>query len=191
MRSLIRIFLICCFSLMVLTSAPARAASLASLQTASCDLYTLSWEDIATCKANPACLANEELGTYLRNGGPPSKIAQMCVYRVDDLEGACTAGKLVGARIVAEQASKTMENWIGQSIKYCQRGQMSCTHVINRFGAAWVSQADFVGSLEVAKRHIWAIAKGLPPQTSVEPLALSILAEIYNRLDTPTVCAAE
>lgn len=191
MRSLFVITFTCCFGFLLTAALPARAASLASLKAASCELYALSRADIETCKANPTCLANEELGTYLRNGGPPSKIAQMCNYRVNDLVAACAAGNMTAVRIVAEQAQKTMENWIGQSIKYCQHGQMSCTHVINRFGAARVSRADFVGTFETAKKHLWAIAEGLPLQTSVEPLALSILAELYNRLDAPTACEDE
>lgn len=190
-RSFFVMMVICCLIELSAGAAPARAASLASLKTASCDLYALSQADITSCKANPDCVANEELGTYLRNGGPLSKIAQMCVYRVDDLEDACMANHLVGAEIIAEQARKTMENWIGQTIKYCQKGQMSCAHAIERFGAAWVSQADFAGTLETAKKRIWAIAKGLPLQTSVEPVALSILAELYNRLDAPTACAGD
>lgn len=188
MRALFVITFTCCVGFLLTVAVPVNAASLASLKDASCELYVLSQADIVACKANPTCVANEELGTYLRNGGPPSKIAQMCNYRVDDLIAACAAGNMTAVHIIADQARKTMENWIGQSIKYCQRGQMNCTHVIDRFGAARVSRADFIGTLETAKKHIWTIAKGLPPQANVEPLALSILAELYHRLEAPTAC---
>ncbi len=181
------------WSIIVLSmvASPVLAASLASLKAASCELSALSRADIEACAANPTCLANEEIGAYLRNGGATSKLAKMCDFRVDNWIAACTADKAKAARFVALGARSAMENWIDQSVQYCQRGQMSCAHVIARFGAAWISEADFAGTRAAARNHIWALAEGLPQQASVEPVALSILAELYNRLDAPTACAAD
>lgn len=191
MRALAVIALTCGFGSLLTDAVPVNAASLASLKEASCELYALSQADIAACETNPTCVANEEIGAYLRNGGATSKLAKMCRFRVDDWVAACTAGNLAVARFVASAALKAMENWVDQSVQYCQRGQMSCTHVIDRFGAAWVSLADFAGTRAAARNHMWAIAKGLPLQVNVEPLALSILGELYNRLKAPTVCEEE
>ncbi|MBI3249533.1 MAG: hypothetical protein HYZ50_23775 [Deltaproteobacteria bacterium] len=191
MRALFVITFTCCFGFLLTVAVPVNAASLASLKDASCELYALSQADIAVCEANPTCLANEEIGAYLRNGGATSKLAKMCRFRVDDWVAACAAGNVAVARFVATAALKAMENWVDQSVQYCKRGQMNCTLVIDRFGTTWVSLADFAGTQAVARNHMWAIAKGLPLQANVEPLALSILGELYNRLEAPTVCAEE
>lgn len=191
MRTLSVITLTCGVGFLLAATRPAGAAPLASLKAASCELYAFSRADIAACEANPTCVATEEIGAYLRNGGATSKLAKMCNFRVDNWITACTAHNLKAARFVASGARSAMENWIDQSVQYCQRGQMNCAHVIERFGATWVSQVDFAGTRAGARNHMWTIAAGLPWQANVEPLALAILAEIYNRLEAPTVCEDE
>ena len=177
------------FLLIFLTFAtPAQAGTLTNLYQASCDLYALANAEYLICQADPESCPGE-LGAYARNGGATSKLAKMCEFRVLDMISHCAAANYTSAHLKVVYAEDAMQNWIGQTVGYVRNDQMPGSYAEAYFGFGVVMSAITTPlTTTQAKENMWAIADAAGPQEPIEALALSILADLKNRLDQPTVC---
>jgi hypothetical protein len=172
----------------LVAAVPCLGAPLAELQTAACAFHDILEADYQQCRAGGHCYG--DIGALARNGGNSSKFFKVCEFRVSDLIGYCAARNTRAARTALNSAIAAAENWIGQTEKYCWDGQMDCNYVVSRFGAGYVTIGDVTWgrSYDTAKRHVWAVAAAVGAQSKVDPSAVSILAELYNRSDQADVC---
>ena len=177
------------FLLIFLTFAtPAQAGTLTNLYQASCNLYALANAEYLICQADPEVCPGE-LGAYARNGGATSKLAKMCEFRVLDMIDHCAALNDTAAHTDVLNAESAMENWIGQTVGYVRNGQMPGSYAEAYFGMGVVTaQILDPPTTTAAKLAMWAIADAAGLQDPIEAFALSILADLKNRLDQPTVC---
>jgi hypothetical protein len=166
----------------------AHAGTLSNLHQASCDLYALANAEYVACRDFPATCPGE-LGAYARNGGATSKLAKMCEFRVLDMIAHCSVLNYTAAYIDGIHAEDAMQNWVGQTVGYVRNGQMPGSYAEVYFGFGVVT-ADITtpATTTQAKENMWAIADDAGVQDPIEATALSILADLKNRLDQSTVC---
>jgi hypothetical protein len=174
--------------LFCLCSSTAWAGSLDNLYLASCDLYALANAEYVACRDFPVTCPGE-LGAYARNGGATSKLAKMCTFRVLDMIEHCADSNFTAARTDVIHADDAMQNWVGQTVGYVRNGQLLGSYAEAYFGLG-VTAGDVTapGTTTQAKENMWAVADEAGDQEPIAALALSILADLKNRLDRPTVC---
>jgi hypothetical protein len=164
------------------------ADSLLNLKQRSCDLYVLANAEYVACRDFPATCSGE-LGAYARNGGATSKLAKMCEFRVLDMMSHCSVLNYTSAYIDVIHAEDAMQNWVGQTVGYVRNGQMPGSYAEAYFGLG-VTTADITtpSTTTQAKEDMWAIADVAGPQEPIVATALSILADLKNRLAQSNVC---
>jgi hypothetical protein len=169
-------------------TSPLQASTLSNLHQASCDLYALANAEYVAYRDSPATCPGE-LGAYARNGGATSKLAKMCEFRVLDMIAHCAVSNYTSAHLDVIHAEDAMQNWVGQTVGYVRNGQIPGSYAEAYFGLGVVT-ADITtpATTTQAKENMWAIADAAGPQEPIEALALSILADLKNRLDQPNVC---
>jgi hypothetical protein len=177
-----------CVLIFSLLSARSWAGPLDNLYQASCDLYALANAEYVACRDFPTTCPGE-LGAYARNGGATSKLAKMCDFRVLDMVSHCAAVNYTSAHLDVIHAEEAMQNWIGQTVGYVRNGQMPGSYAEAYFGLG-VTTADITtpSTTTQAKEDMWAIADVAGPQEPIVATALSILADLKNRLAQSTVC---
>lgn len=177
-----------CSLLFFLLPMRAWAGSLDNLYHASCDLHAFANAEYVACRDFPVTCQGE-LGAYARNGGATSKLAKMCEFRVLSIIDYCAESNYSAALTQAIHAEDAMQNWIGQTVGYVRNGQMPVSYAEDYFGLGVVaSQILNPPSATVAKEDMWAIADDAEVQDPIAATALSILADLKNRLDQLTVC---
>ncbi len=163
--------------------------TLAELQEASCQWYQDVKQEYERVRDLPPDQRPGDLGAYARNGGPTSKPQKMCAFRVQDILTACQQGNVQGARTAAVQARHAVENWIGQTVGYIRDGMMPGAYAEQYFGLGISAATILAASSDTAaKEAMWSVAAAAGPQDPIQPVALSILADLYQRLAGSTVC---
>lgn len=162
--------------------------TLGNLYQASCDLYALVKAEYLACQSNPGQCPGD-IGAYARNGGPSSKLAKMCHFRVLNMIEHCGASLHAQAHTDVIHAENAMENWIGQTVRYVRAGQLPGSYAEAYFGFGVVASAILDPPTTIAAQEaMWALAAAAGKQNPIEATALSILADLKYRLDRPTVC---
>lgn len=172
----------------VLMASPALAGSLPQLYDASCTLYDAAQAEYVACRDFPETCVGE-LGAYARNGGATSKLAKMCNFRVLDMIDHCGTFDYAAAHTDVVNAESAMENWVGQTVGYVRNEQLPGSYVDAYFGLGVVAaDVTIPPTATAAKEAMWAIADEAGVQDPIAATALSILADLKNRLDQPHVC---
>lgn len=169
------------FSLCLLTASGADV--LENLQVASCVWYADVYQEWQDCLESPDCLAMYDKGAYARDGGPTSKPAKMCAFRVQDIVDYCATGNPLNAWT---NATKAVENWIGQVLEHWYNSGLPEQYLLFYFGLGIISADLHVcdGSpvkLACEKEYLFSLAEVYGEPALVGPAALSILAELYTQ----------
>lgn len=136
-----------------------------------------------------------DIGSFAREGGNTSKPHKFCEFRIQDIINACAAGNPTAAHTAVVQAIAAGENWIGQTIDHMRDGKMPLSYAVAYFDCG-CTENDILfppTTFTDAKEHVWEIAQAqaeVGQQETIQPTCLSILADLYWRLNRQTVCDA-
>ena len=153
--------------------------TLDELLAASCALHSqlADDQDEGLCIAEGACQRS------------PEKLRKMCVFRIPKTQAYCEAGKYNYARMELINARNAMRDHVDLRAFYCHTNQIDCELVIDRLGSKWIIAEDFpAGTFAETKKRLLSTVNSLPPQTRLEPTAISIYAEIQRRVTTGKIC---
>lgn len=162
-----------------LTNSASFPPTLDGLLAASCALHAQLVND----KDEEMCI---EEGACQRS---PEKLRKMCAYRIPKTQEYCKTGKSAQAKIELTNASHAMRDHLGLRAFYCHKNQIDCNLVIDRLGSNWIPVNEFLTeTADQSKKRLLNIVTTLPPQTQLEPTAISIASEIHRRVSTGNVC---
>lgn len=153
--------------------------TLDELLAASCALHSqlVDDEEEELCTAEGACQRS------------PEKLRKMCVFRIPEAQAYCKAGKYNYARMELINARNAMRDHVNLRAFYCHTDQIDCELVIDRLGSKWVTTDEFPAkTFGETKDSLQSLVYSLPPQTRLEPTAISIYAELQRRVSTGRIC---
>ncbi len=164
--------------------------TLQGLKDASCEIYCVLIDD----KTNHACAQD---GACQRL---PEKFRKMCAFRFDEVIEACSANNEAQARQALIGAYGGIRDHLSLRTSYCQTDQVDCNFTFERLGIGvletifgmsfnYTPEQMKTGTLSEERDRLLSIAASLPTQTHLEPVAMSVAAEIIRRLNNSSVCA--